>query len=254
MNHHSRSVSDPNHPNGYTWQNRPRYFARKSGATPHTSKFVPSAPAWDANALLNPRGAAKRKTSAPKFEAESTPESTVDVSYLFEGTGSPVSARSASTSGASLPGTNGYMHENTKAQTENNHIGAGSMLERMHNLTERQIEPSSKRRKVETEDDDKKKNLHFGGGKGGVLGEYMRQKREEGRKEAAANGSAPAVDLTAGTFSCNAPRLFANKTYQPRTLKTTSPSCPRTRTKRFVMVVWNSSQSMPSRCRCPKKA
>ena len=44
----------------------------------------------------------------------------------------------------------------------------------------------------------REKPILVGGGKGGVLGEYMKEKQEQGRKEDAANGTRPSVDLTGG--------------------------------------------------------
>jgi hypothetical protein len=74
----------------------------------------------------------------------------------------------------------------------------GHMLERMHNVAERDSFPV-KRRKVDTPEADKERKAQFGGGgKGGVLGEYMKEKQEEGRKESTANGTGFAVDLTGG--------------------------------------------------------
>ena len=77
-------------------------------------------------------------------------------------------------------------------------IGMGHMLEHMHNVSERDFLPQ-KRRKIEREgEDDHAQKAHFVGGKGGVLGEYMKEKQEQGRKEDAANGTRPSVDLTGG--------------------------------------------------------
>jgi len=81
-------------------------------------------------------------------------------------------------------------------------MGMGHMLERVHNVSERDFLPQ-KRRKIEREvEDDNAHKAHFrGGGKGGVLGEYMKEKQEQGRKEDAANGTRPSVDLTGGMSS-----------------------------------------------------
>lgn len=75
----------------------------------------------------------------------------------------------------------------------------GHFLERMHNVSEREFSPQ-KRRKIERDntEDNERKAQFSGGGKGGVLGEYMREKKEEGRKETAVNGTRPSVDLTGG--------------------------------------------------------
>jgi hypothetical protein len=75
--------------------------------------------------------------------------------------------------------------------------GMGNMLERMHGVTDRDLLPQ-KRQKLKHEDETENlRKSHFsGGGKGGVLGEYMKAKREEGRQQATANGTRPPVDLT----------------------------------------------------------
>jgi len=71
--------------------------------------------------------------------------------------------------------------------------GMGHMLERMHNVAERDSLPQ-KRRKIEEQSDDGRRKAEFsGGGKGGVLGNYMREKKEEGQREARANGTTPVV-------------------------------------------------------------
>lgn len=78
-------------------------------------------------------------------------------------------------------------------------MGMAHLVERMHNVSERDFVPQKRRKLHEDEDVDREAKGNFsGGGKGGVLGEYMKEKREEGRKEAATNGTALAVDLTGG--------------------------------------------------------
>jgi hypothetical protein len=74
--------------------------------------------------------------------------------------------------------------------------GVGNMLERMHNVTERDMMPQ-KRQKIHDDRQGNVRKAEFnGGGKGGVIGEYMREKREEGRKENVAKGTV--VDISAG--------------------------------------------------------
>jgi len=74
-----------------------------------------------------------------------------------------------------------------------NSPGAGHMLERMHNVTERGMLPQKRKRPEDSIDDSRRKAEFSGGSKGGVLGNYMREQREEGQKEARANGTAPVV-------------------------------------------------------------
>ena len=80
-------------------------------------------------------------------------------------------------------------HDNTKVP------GMGSLIERVHNVSQREERPQ-KKQKIETfEEDDKYKN-YGGGGKGGEIGEYIKQKKKEGIEES--GPSATIVDLTGG--------------------------------------------------------
>ena len=72
----------------------------------------------------------------------------------------------------------------------------GSMVERMHNVTDRDLLPQKRRKVQDTRPHNQGKAEFHGGGKGGVLGEYMRQKEEEGRKGRVSNGIA--VDISSG--------------------------------------------------------
>ena len=73
--------------------------------------------------------------------------------------------------------------------------GMGSLIERVHNVSQREERPQKKQRIETFEEDDKYKNFG-GGGKGGEIGEYIKQKKKEGIEE---DGSpATIVDLTGG--------------------------------------------------------
>jgi hypothetical protein len=66
----------------------------------------------------------------------------------------------------------------------------------MHNVIERDMVPQ-KRRRIEDQSNDAQRKAEFsGGGKGGVLGNYMREKKEEGKRDARANGTTPVVIST----------------------------------------------------------
>ena len=81
-------------------------------------------------------------------------------------------------------------HDNTRVP------GMGSLIERIHNVSQREERPQ-KKQKIETfEDDDKYKKNFAGGGKGGEIGEYIKQKKKEGIEED--GSSATIVDLTGG--------------------------------------------------------
>lgn len=72
----------------------------------------------------------------------------------------------------------------------------GHMLERMHNVADRNMMPQ-KRQKIHDDRPEGARKAEFnGGGKGGVIGEYMKEKREEGRNENVAKGNL--VDISTG--------------------------------------------------------
>ena len=79
--------------------------------------------------------------------------------------------------------------------------GQGSLIEQMHNVTNREERPV-KKRKVEDNEfigEDEQGKATFGGGKGGDLGQYLKEKRKEGQENL---GPANAVvDLTGGECS-----------------------------------------------------
>ncbi|TVY42913.1 putative SWI/SNF-related matrix-associated actin-dependent regulator of chromatin subfamily A member 3-like [Lachnellula occidentalis] len=66
-------------------------------------------------------------------------------------------------------------------------MGIGNMLERMHNVTDRATVPQ-KRRKVYEEPEDRRK-AEFSGSRSGVLGSYMKEKKEQGQREATTKGT-----------------------------------------------------------------
>ena len=69
--------------------------------------------------------------------------------------------------------------------------GVGSFMERQFNLTDREAEPLTKKQKI---DDASKHNTIFKAGKGGIIGQYLREQRDQGAREA---GPSAAIDLTA---------------------------------------------------------
>ena len=73
--------------------------------------------------------------------------------------------------------------------------GMGNLIERVHNVSQREDRPQKKQKTDAMEDNSDKKAFHGGGGKGGEIGEYMKQKRKEGVAESGVNCI---VDLTEG--------------------------------------------------------
>ncbi|KAL9131595.1 MAG: hypothetical protein Q9217_000483 [Psora testacea] len=78
--------------------------------------------------------------------------------------------------------------------------GTGGFIERLHGISQREDRPQKKPKfeKGEEFDDDKKAMFH-GGGKGGDLGEYVKQKKKEGLEESGLANTV--VDLTGGMSS-----------------------------------------------------
>ena len=72
----------------------------------------------------------------------------------------------------------------------------GSFIERMHGVTHRDERPQKKPKTIMPDDEDDKKPTFVGGGKGGDVGEYMREKRIEAQANSVPNSEI--VDLTAG--------------------------------------------------------
>ncbi|KAI9805968.1 MAG: hypothetical protein M1825_000582 [Sarcosagium campestre] len=76
--------------------------------------------------------------------------------------------------------------------------GLSNMIEKLHGISTRKEYPSKRQRRDDEEDQDMEseveRSTYVGGGKGGPIGEYMKQKREEGAQEAQKSGKI--VDLT----------------------------------------------------------
>jgi hypothetical protein len=159
-------------------------------------------PRWNPASLLNPRAFPQQQSMQNGFSNNITPQ---ELAFQFD---SPVGSyqtpshshplsqyHSNGTNGGS--GANGMNGSNGFA-TYANGGGMGSMLERMHNVAEREMLPQKRRKIHEEHPEDKRKAEYNGGGKGGVLGEYMRVKKEEGQKERQNGTHVAAVDLSAG--------------------------------------------------------
>lgn len=78
--------------------------------------------------------------------------------------------------------------------------GMGSLIEKVHNVSQREEHPQ-KKPKVENGEfdaEEDKKASFVGGGKGGEIGDYLKEKKKQGIAE---SGSVNAVvDLTGGTY------------------------------------------------------
>lgn len=77
--------------------------------------------------------------------------------------------------------------------------GMGSLIERMHGVSKREERPQKKPKTDYSDgydDGEREKAMFTGGGKGGDIGEFMKQKKKEGLQESGPIGTI--VDLTEG--------------------------------------------------------
>ncbi|KAL8847504.1 MAG: hypothetical protein Q9221_007459 [Calogaya cf. arnoldii] len=141
----------------------------QSGTTPHISNVSP-------RQLLDPKRFQQNpKTSSKSPSRPSSPHDTM-----------------AATSPELLKVNQPYQPPENLPEPQ----GLGGMIERIHNVTQRQERPQ-KRQKTDCEDANDKVAF-TGGGKNGEIGEYLKQKRKEGQEEAEVAASTSVVDLTGG--------------------------------------------------------
>jgi hypothetical protein len=149
-------------------------------------------PRWNPSALLNPRAIQQQPPQRP-VQNGFTNNPPQQLSFQFDSPGGqPQPQQSYHKHPAPQPAMNG--HGGFVGQA--NAGGLGQMLEHMHQVTDRDVMPP-KRQKVRDDRAEASRKAGFhGGAKGGVIGEYMREKRDEGRKENVAKGTV--VDISAG--------------------------------------------------------
>ena len=154
-----------------------------------------AAPRWNPASLLNPRGfqAQAQQQMSNGFMNNATPPQ--QLSFQFDSPG-----------GLAQPNFHAHAHTSPQHATNGNKSfagfanggGMGHMLERMHNIADRSVMPQKRQKIHDNRQENSRKAEFHGGGKGGVLGDYMREKREEGRKE---NVKSTVVDISAGQFT-----------------------------------------------------
>ncbi|CRK33389.1 hypothetical protein BN1708_001067 [Verticillium longisporum] len=165
------------------------------------NQTAPAAQAWNAQALLAPRSKQAVPSPAHGYPQRSYPMANQfagaqhNGGMVFEFTGpsdmSNDSLPSSVPSTSSTPATDGRSTPNGQMQ------GLGGMIERMNGVQDRAYAPAIKRRKVDTPEADAevtgKKGMTSGGS--GVLGAYVKEKREEAQQNGTARPT-HTVDLT----------------------------------------------------------
>ncbi|KAI9789179.1 MAG: hypothetical protein M1816_006313 [Peltula sp. TS41687] len=147
----------------------------------------PSTTQFDPRALLEPRRLWKRPVSEGGEGNDSAIQDQIHQQQIYP---NPLVAFQPT---YSTTAKEVYYHDNMGMP------GFGGLIEKIHGVSTREDRPQKRqKREHENEEDkvDKQKAAFPGGGKGGVIGEYMRQKKEEGKQEAANSGTY--VDLTIG--------------------------------------------------------
>ncbi len=185
--HSSPTARDPYFPDSQKDAHQSIYVqgqGRSKKAASLNGDIALSTPHFDPKQLLNPKGF-NRNHSTPEAEKLSTAQSSTngDLSY------GPSNASAHGTATAERG------HDALLVQPE----GMGSLIERMHNVSKREDQPRKKQKKehhTQDEEEDRKKATFAGGGKGGDIGEYMKQRRQEGLR--ASGPTSTLVDLTAG--------------------------------------------------------
>jgi hypothetical protein len=183
--------------NNFGWEGRPQ------SNVPRTANGMPafaSGSQWTPADLLNPRGFSQpQQRQRPENVSYNNNNSAPQLAFQFDSPGGtpPPSYH------AHPPQQNHYNRQNGQngfAGYANGNgemamgMGMGNLLERMHNVRDRTMVPQ-KRRKVE-DPADRRRNPEFNGGSGsGVLGSYMKEKREQGQRETPSRGTM--VDISA---------------------------------------------------------
>jgi SNF2 family DNA or RNA helicase len=95
----------------------------------------------------------------------------------------------------------------SRANTPTN--GMGNMIERMNNVQTRSVAPEPKRRKTDSSITGSETKKSIDGGGGGILGDYLKEKRDEGKNDFPIP-VAQTVDLTSGIDSSNLQHTLAD--------------------------------------------
>lgn len=160
----------------------PQGQARARLSSNQTGLHQTSPPRFDPRQLLNPKGYDPNQRRKDDEAHSSLPAS-------------PSALRSTTDSHATKFNA---AHKRDQEEVER---GMGSLIERVHNVSNREDRPHKKQKREhlgEDAEEEQRKAVFAGGGKGGDIGEYMKQKRREGQQDAGRTSTV--VDLTAGTL------------------------------------------------------
>ncbi|KIN08393.1 hypothetical protein OIDMADRAFT_110086 [Oidiodendron maius Zn] len=153
-----------------------------SNNPPNVNGTLPSfaAPKWSPASLLHPRGFPQGPQAAQNNLLNTAPPQRL----MFQFDSPQGSSHSSTPNSASMRNSHPPQAGFEQYANGNGPMGMGHMLERMHNVASRDMLPQ-KRRKIHDDraQNDQKKAEFNGAGRGGVIGEYMKEKKEQGQKE-----------------------------------------------------------------------
>ncbi|KAI0848090.1 SNF2 family N-terminal domain-containing protein [Daldinia vernicosa] len=89
---------------------------------------------------------------------------------------------------------NGYTTAISQSMPQSSNFS--NMIDRMNNVEQRTFNPQTKRRKLEAEDNVSPAHAFRSGGGGGVVGQYVKERRQEGGNQQLPTRPVEAVDLT----------------------------------------------------------
>lgn len=144
---------------------------------------------FDPRRLLDPKGFNnnQRQRESESASTESTLGKPSPSTLQLSGKSSKTNGNPPETNGNGLPKQD---HENYDG------LGIGSLIEKVHNVSQREERPRKKPRVENGEFDveEDKKVSFFGGGKGGEIGDYLKEKKKQGIAESGPVNAV--VDLT----------------------------------------------------------
>jgi SNF2 family DNA or RNA helicase len=166
--------------------------------SPYTANGSPAFPrqAWNPAALLDPRAIRQPPSQTPLRHASKPQDTPQQLAFQFTSNeNEPLTsygAHSSSQRQTNGSGSNGITNYGNGfanyANANSGTIGMGDFMSR--GTINRSDVPQTKRRKISEDPEQKKAEFH-GGGNGSILGAYMKEQRDEGKKLNAAAGTAP---------------------------------------------------------------
>ncbi|KAI9171188.1 SNF2 family DNA-dependent ATPase [Paramyrothecium foliicola] len=161
-----------------------------------SSRAMDATPSWNPAALLQP----SRQTFSNTTTSKQSPDSLHASRNVANGrsrSAAPTESLVFQFSTANRNSSEGPHSESSTPGVGNANSGVGSWIERVSNVQNRSVAPQPKRRKVDdSEGSQDGASVPVRSGGGGILGEYVKEKRKEGNSNLAS--PAMTVDLTDG--------------------------------------------------------